>query len=128
VLFADAPCKMIKGFTVIADYWTMITWYRNFVDQYIYNDSLSFDAKILNMICCVGTVALLISMVGHIIERSHWIVLAIKLAMIISALTVFHLCNKYKTHRYGNIVAIIGFLCGNFFLYYEQKTLSLCKK
>ncbi|MDR0851621.1 MAG: response regulator [Clostridiales Family XIII bacterium] len=84
------------------------------MDKYIFTDELSFDARILNLVCIVGVLALLVSFLGHVIERSNWIMMLLKIVMILGGLLLIFVCNKYNLHKYGRVVAIISF-CDIFF-------------
>jgi signal transduction histidine kinase len=82
---------------------------QNFLDQYIYSDSLDFNARVFNLICVVGMLALLVSALGHVIERSNISMMVVKLAMIIAALALFLFCNRFRQHRHGRWLIIIGY-------------------
>jgi signal transduction histidine kinase/CheY-like chemotaxis protein len=81
----------------------------NFIEKYIFSEKLSFDAKVLNLVCIVGVLALLASAVGHIVEHSNAVIMGLKVIMILGALLLFIVSNKYSLHKYGKALAIIGF-------------------
>ncbi|MDR1778560.1 MAG: response regulator [Clostridiales Family XIII bacterium] len=83
--------------------------YRNFLRKYILTDELSFDARVFNIVCSAGVVALTVSVIGHIIEQSAWQLMIIKAAMVISAIMLFFISNSYKAHKVGAVCAIVGF-------------------
>ncbi|MDR0874931.1 MAG: response regulator [Clostridiales Family XIII bacterium] len=82
---------------------------KNFNEKYIFSEKLSFDAKVLNLVCIVGVLALLASTVGHLVEHSSSIIMGLKVIMILGAILLFIASNKYGIHKYGRMIAIIGF-------------------
>ncbi|MDR1065690.1 MAG: hypothetical protein LBL25_04915, partial [Oscillospiraceae bacterium] len=68
--------------------------YKRFMSKYLLSRSLSFEDRVFNLLCSVGFIALLISTVGHIIERSNWTIMAIKVVMVVSSGCFFLFANK----------------------------------
>ncbi|MDR0852932.1 MAG: response regulator [Clostridiales Family XIII bacterium] len=79
------------------------------MSKYIYNDNLSFDARVLNLVCIVGTFALLASAIGHIVEQSNWLMMLLKIVMILGAIILLYISNRFNVHKYGRIAVIILF-------------------
>ncbi|MDR1617224.1 MAG: response regulator [Syntrophomonadaceae bacterium] len=88
--------------------------FQLFLDRYVFTDNLDFDSSVFNLLCIVGTFALLASGAGHIVERSNQFMMFIKLLMIIAAILLFVICNKFKVHKQGRWLTIIGY-CDLFF-------------
>jgi signal transduction histidine kinase len=87
---------------------------RDFLDAYVFTDSLDFDASVLNLICIVGTFALLASAIGHVVYYSNHFLMLVKIAMIAGAVAIFVACNALKIHSFGRKLTIICF-CDMFF-------------
>jgi signal transduction histidine kinase/CheY-like chemotaxis protein len=92
----------------------MKSYVRRVLNRYIFTDDLPFDARVFNLICLVGIVSLLASAAGHLVEDSNRILMLIKIFMVFAAFLMFLVCNKFKLHKYGQILSIIGF-CDIFF-------------
>jgi signal transduction histidine kinase/CheY-like chemotaxis protein len=80
---------------------------RELLDKYIYTDSLDFDARVFNLICIVGVVALFASAVGHIVERSNGVMMIVKIVMILGAAALLMFANRFNMHGAGRWLAII---------------------
>jgi signal transduction histidine kinase/CheY-like chemotaxis protein len=79
------------------------------MDKYIHNHDLTFEARLLNLLCLVGIVALGSSVLGHILERSEPLMWLVKITMVAGAVGLFFFINKTKKFRAGNFVAMVGF-------------------
>jgi signal transduction histidine kinase len=87
---------------------------RNLLDRYVFTDELDFDSSVFNLVCIVGTVALLASAAGHIIERSNPFMMIVKVAMIAGAAALFLICNRFSLHREGRWITAVVY-CDVFF-------------
>jgi signal transduction histidine kinase len=79
------------------------------MNKYVFTDSLNFDDRVFNLICIVGTVALFASAAGHIIENSNKIMMLVKIVMIIGAVALLLVANKFKLHNHGRWLVIIAY-------------------
>ncbi|MDR1059931.1 MAG: response regulator [Clostridiales bacterium] len=80
---------------------------RDFLDTYVFTDSLDFDASVLNLICIVGTFALLASAIGHAIYYSNIFMMAVKIVMIVGAAALFMICNTFGAFGFGRWMTIV---------------------
>jgi signal transduction histidine kinase len=92
----------------------MKTIVKKFINKYIFTDELTFDARVLNLVCIVGVLALFTSFVGHLIEHSNGFMMVLKVVMILGGVGLFIVCNRYQLHKSGRIVVILAF-CDLFF-------------
>jgi signal transduction histidine kinase len=83
--------------------------YKRFMKKYLLSRELSFENRVFNLLCSVGFIALLISTVGHIIERSNWPIMAIKVVMVVSSGCFFLFVNKTGRFTFCRYCAMIGF-------------------
>ncbi|MDR1329649.1 MAG: response regulator [Oscillospiraceae bacterium] len=83
--------------------------YKRFMKKYLLSRELSFEDRVFNLLCSVGFIALLISTVGHIIERSNWPIMAIKVVMVVSSGCFFLFANKTGRFTFCRYCAMIGF-------------------
>jgi signal transduction histidine kinase/CheY-like chemotaxis protein len=79
------------------------------MDKYVFTDSLHFDDRVFNLVCIVGTVALFASAVGHIIENSNKTMMLVKIVMILGAIALLIIANKYKLHDQGRWLVVIAY-------------------
>jgi signal transduction histidine kinase len=87
----------------------MMIRFRKFLDRYIFTDGLNFDARVFNLLCIVGTLALFASAVGHAIENSSGVMMVVKIVMILGAVAMLYAANKFNLHRQGRLVVIIAY-------------------
>jgi signal transduction histidine kinase/ActR/RegA family two-component response regulator len=94
---------------------------KGFLNRYIFDTNLTFDARVFNIACSAGVVALLVSFVGHLVEYSSVTLLIVKGIMILSAVLIFILANKYDKHKLCSMAVMVGF-CDVFFpvLFFEN--------
>jgi signal transduction histidine kinase/CheY-like chemotaxis protein len=72
---------------------------KSFVKKYVFSETLSLDARILNMICLVGMPAALVTAVFRIIIRSGGVMIAVMSGVIFSIGFLMFACNRF--HWYG---------------------------
>jgi signal transduction histidine kinase len=82
---------------------------KRLLDKYIYSDSIDFDASVFNIVCGCGALALFVSAIGHVIERSNYLLMITKIIMVVGAAVMFFICNRFKLHKQSRVVAIIAY-------------------
>ncbi|MDR1713769.1 MAG: response regulator [Coriobacteriales bacterium] len=69
-----------------------------FIARYIYSDSLTLDARILNMICSIGMGAAIIASIVRLIEGAPLLAMVAMLGMIVSIIILFILVNRFNVY------------------------------
>jgi hypothetical protein len=80
-----------------------------FFNSLVYADELPFDVRVFNMICLAGFVATLLSILGHLIERSTYPIWIIKIVMLIGLVLFIYLTNRKGGYLVCKWLAVIGF-------------------
>jgi signal transduction histidine kinase len=82
---------------------------KRYLNRFIFTEDLPFEARVLNMVCTVGFIATLLSIVGHLIEQSSLFVLVIKIVMLISILALLYVSNRYSLYVQGKWITVVVF-------------------
>jgi signal transduction histidine kinase/CheY-like chemotaxis protein len=83
--------------------------FRDLLDRYIFNDGLNFEARVFNLICIVGTAALFVSAIGHIIENSNSAMMFVKFVMIFGAVALLIVSDRFGYHSMGGSLVMIAY-------------------
>jgi signal transduction histidine kinase/CheY-like chemotaxis protein len=81
---------------------------RRFVRRYIFNEELTLEARILNMVICLGLVAVVIALVVRSIERTPLSAILVMLAMLAFVVLGFVYVNRFHVHRVAVPVALVA--------------------
>jgi signal transduction histidine kinase/CheY-like chemotaxis protein len=76
---------------------------------YLFSDALPFDARVLNTLCMTGFVATLLSMGGHLIEKSAPEIWLLKGFMLAGIVVIIWASNKFNLFKIGSVFAFVGF-------------------
>jgi signal transduction histidine kinase len=84
-------------------------WINRKLRRYILDDTLPFDARLLNLAALGGIIALVFSITGHFYIGSTSVILYEKIIMLGLVGLLFWFCNRFDWHRQGRVVGIIAF-------------------
>jgi signal transduction histidine kinase len=74
-------------------------------DRYILSDELPFSARVLNMVCLLGTFAAFAAFIAHVIEMSNTTTLVIKFLMFVSMVFLTYAVNRFRAYKIGAWIA-----------------------
>ncbi|MDR3308289.1 MAG: response regulator [Coriobacteriales bacterium] len=82
---------------------------KRYLDRFIFSEELPFEARVLNMVCTVGFIATLLSVVAHVVEQSSWIIGIIKVVMLVSILILLYVSNRFNLYIQSKWVTVVVF-------------------
>jgi signal transduction histidine kinase/DNA-binding response OmpR family regulator len=82
--------------------------------KYIFSDDLPFEARVLNMVCSFGLLAVLAATIGRLIEHSAFITMTAMYAMCVSIIILLYVSNRFSLHKQGAWVTLFV-ICDIFF-------------
>ncbi|MDR0732374.1 MAG: histidine kinase, partial [Treponema sp.] len=87
---------------------------KTFIEKYMFSESLSLDARIINMICMVGMLAALATAVVRIFMRSGGVMIIVMSGIIFSIAFLMFVCNRFRWYVLGTWITLF-MLCGILF-------------
>jgi signal transduction histidine kinase/DNA-binding response OmpR family regulator len=82
--------------------------------KYVFSEELSFELRVLNMVCSFGMAATIAAFFARLIERSPAITMIAMSLMIVSIVVILYISNRYKLYWQSTWVALIA-MCDVFF-------------
>jgi signal transduction histidine kinase len=89
----------------LPDY-SVLVWYhftmagiRSFIDKYIFSEDLTIEARILNMVICLGLGATFIALIARVVEQVSSLAIFAMFVMLASIVVAYILINRYHVHR-----------------------------
>jgi signal transduction histidine kinase/CheY-like chemotaxis protein len=74
---------------------------KAFVERYVFSETLSLNARIINMICLIGMLAALITTVFRVFMRSDYIIILVMGGIILSIAFLMYVCNRFHWYVQG---------------------------
>ncbi|MDR1020868.1 MAG: response regulator [Synergistaceae bacterium] len=91
-----------------------MSFLRELYKKYIFSEKLPFEARVLNMVCVFGLLAVIASAAVRIIEHSSFMTMAVMYAMGVSIVLLLYVSNRFNLYRQGTWLALIA-VCDVFF-------------
>ncbi|MDR1515637.1 MAG: response regulator [Synergistaceae bacterium] len=82
--------------------------------KYIFSEELPFEARVLNMVCSFGLLAVVAATFARIVERSSFITMTAMYSMSISIVLLLYVSNRFNLYKQGTWVTLIA-ICDIFF-------------
>jgi signal transduction histidine kinase/CheY-like chemotaxis protein len=82
---------------------------NSLIQRYIFSDSLSLNAKMLNMICSVGMAAALMATVTRLVMKSNLLLIIVMMGIVFSVAALAFFCNRFKLYAVGIRVFLVAF-------------------
>jgi signal transduction histidine kinase/CheY-like chemotaxis protein len=79
---------------------------KSFIEKYIFSESLSLDARMINMICLVGMLAALAASVSRIFMHSGGIMVIIMAGIVLSIGFLMFVCNRFHWYAQGTWITL----------------------
>ena len=76
-------------------------------ERHILSDELPFSARVLNMVCLLGTFAAFAAFAAHVVEMSNAATLAVKFLMFVSMLFLMYAVNHFAAYKAGTWIALL---------------------
>ncbi|MDR1183344.1 MAG: response regulator [Coriobacteriales bacterium] len=80
---------------------------RRFIQRYISSEELSIEARIFNMVICLGFGAIIIASIARIVEQAPPLALAAMAGMLVSVVVVFIIINRYQVHAIAIPITLV---------------------
>ncbi|MDR1445225.1 MAG: response regulator, partial [Treponema sp.] len=80
---------------------------RSYIEKYIFSESLSLNARMINMICIAGTLAALAAVVSRIFMRSSGAAIAVMAGIILVSVFLMFICNRFHWYVQGTWIALL---------------------
>ncbi|MDR0648810.1 MAG: response regulator [Synergistaceae bacterium] len=91
-----------------------MSFLRELYKKYIFSEHLPFEARVLNMVCVFGLLAVTAATAARIIEGSPPIAMSAMYSMTVSVVLLLYVSNRFNLYRQATWVALI-FICDVFF-------------
>jgi signal transduction histidine kinase/ActR/RegA family two-component response regulator len=82
--------------------------HRRFADRFVFNDSLSLEARILNIACVFGFFSCVVALVARAVEQVGTMPVLIVAVMAAAVLLLFAASNYFNAVRAGSLCIVLG--------------------
>ncbi|MDR0876462.1 MAG: hypothetical protein LBN21_00290, partial [Treponema sp.] len=72
---------------------------KRLLNRYLFSDDLSRDARVLNMVCILGFLAGIATLVTRIFEHLPPITIGVMVAYVVSIIGLFFIVNRFNAHE-----------------------------
>jgi GAF domain-containing protein len=80
---------------------------KSLIHRYFFSDELALDARILNMVCAFGLVAVSVATIARIIGEAPPIVMGVMVSIFLFVVLLLFISNRFKLYRTGAWIALI---------------------